>query len=267
MKIAKIKYFGDWIVFFMIICYLCPNPQKTTAMKRVLFAICLLLLCVCPAEAGRRNRHAIGPMLGYQTAQLSYFRGNIKSDFSQNFTAGVFARFYRGKVYLQPELLYFNTSNLFDVTLTTLGGVQVENHTIPQGARLEVTLNSMNLQLPVLVGFELINLHLLRLRVHAGPTANYVLNSRVFVSYTAENHLQTAPVVESFKPRNIAWGFQAGCGLDVFNRIYFDINFNFGLTSMYKRLCETQLGEHFDFSNLEESRLNMFMVTVGVKLF
>lgn len=237
-------------------------------MKRLALAICLLLLCVGSTQAAKkRPRHAIGPMLGYQTAQLSYFRGNIESDFSQNFTAGVFARFYRGKVYIQPELLYFNTSNLFDVTLTTLGGVQFENQTIPQGAQMEVTLNSMNLQLPVLVGFELINLHLLRLRVHAGPTANYVLNSKVFLSYKAGGHLQTSPVSESFSPRQIAWGFQGGCGLDLLNKIYLDVNFNFGLSPMYRHLCETQLGELFDFSNLEESRLNMFMVTVGVKLF
>ena len=240
--------------------------MKTMAMKRVILMICCLLLCIGPTQAKRRPRRAIGPMVGYQTAQLSYFRGNIQSDFSQNFTAGAFARFYRGKVYIQPELLYFNTSNLFNFTLTSLGGVQVENHNIPQGARLEVTLNSMNLQLPVLVGYELINLRLLRLRVHAGPTANYVMNARVFLTYSAGT-LQTVPVVESFNPHCIAWGLQAGCGLDVLNKIYFDINYNLGLTGMYKHLCETQLGERYDFTNLEESRLNMFMVTVGVKLF
>jgi hypothetical protein len=236
-------------------------------MKRVLLAVCILFLCVGSTQAARRIRHAIGPMLGYQTAQLSYFRGNIQSDFSQNFTAGVFARFYRGKVYIQPELLYFNTSNLFDVTLSS-SGFHYESQYVPPQAQMEVTLNSMNLQLPLLVGCNLINLHLLRLRAHAGPTANYIISSKVFLSYTAGGSLQaTKPLTEQFNPRNIAWGFQAGLGLDLLNRIYLDVNYNFGLTAMYRHLCETQLGEHFDFSNLEETRLNMFMVTLGVKLF
>lgn len=267
MKKAKIKYFEDCIVFFVSIIYLCRNPQKTTTMKRVILAFCLLLLCVGPTQAARKNRHAIGPMLGYQTAQLSYFRGNIQSDFSQNFTAGIFARFYQGKVYIQPELLYFNTSNLFNVTVGT-GGFQSESQHVPPQAQVEVTLNSMNLQFPLLVGCDLIDLRLLRLRAHAGPTANYVLSSKVFLSYAPGSPLQTSqPFTEDFDPRHIAWGFQAGLGLDVLNKIYLDVNYNFGLTGMYKRLCETQLGQYFDFSNLEESRLNMFMVTVGVKLF
>lgn len=235
-------------------------------MKRAFLAVCLLLLCVGPTHAGRRNRYAIGPMLGYQTSQLSYFRGNIQSDFSQNFTVGAFARFYRDKLYIQPELLYFNTSNLFDVTLTTSGSPLGTQH-IPQQAQVAVTLNSMNLQLPVLVGCNLINLHLLRLRAHAGPTANYIISSKVFLSYATGGSIQAnKPFTEDFNPRHIAWGFQAGLGIDLLNKIYLDVNYNFGLTGMYKRLCETQLGEYFDFSNLEETRLNVFMVTLGVKL-
>lgn len=236
-------------------------------MKRVFLIVCILLLCAGTTQASRKKpRHAIGPMLGYQTAQLSYFRENIQSDLSQGLTVGVFGRFYRGKVYIQPELLYFRNSNLFDVTLygpVSNNGIQLST----QGTRLEVTLNSVNLQLPVLVGCDLINLHLIRLRAHAGPTANYVMTSKVFLEYTVENHLQTKPLDEEFNPMNIAWGFQAGVGLDVLNKISLDVNYNFGLTGMYRHLCETKLGELFDFSNLEETRLNMFMVTVGVKLF
>ena len=237
-----------------------------TVMKRICFMACMLLLCLSPSHAAKKNRHAIGPMLGYQTAQLSYFRENIQSDLSQGLTAGIFGRFYSGKIYIQPELLYFRNSNLFDVTLY---GTDTNNNThIPlNGSRVEVTLNSVNLQLPVLIGCDLINLHLIRLRAHAGPTANYVMTSKVFLEYTVGEQVQTKPITEEFHPRNIAWGFQAGLGLDLLNKISLDVNYNFGLTGMYKSLCETQLGEVFDFSNLEESRLNMFVVTLGVKLF
>ena len=84
--------------------------------KKIILFVCILL-CAVSAEAAKKHRHAIGPMLGYQTSQLSYFRENIQSDFSQSLTVGVFGRFYDGKIYIQPELLYFHNSNLFDVTL------------------------------------------------------------------------------------------------------------------------------------------------------
>jgi hypothetical protein len=34
---------------------------------------------------------------------------------------------------------------------------------------------------------------------------------------------------------------------------------------MFEKLNETQLGETFDFSNIDNTKQNMFMVTVGVK--
>lgn len=235
-------------------------------IKKIILFLCLLL-CTVSVNAAKKNRHAIGPMLGYQTSQLSYFRENIQSDLSQSLTVGAFGRFYRGKVYIQPELLYFHNSNLFDVTLYAPTPDNTHSQISLQGTRVEVTLNSMNLQLPVLIGCDLINLHIIRLRAHAGPTANYVMSSKVFLEYSPGDPIQTKPLTEEFHPRNIAWGFQAGLGVDLLNRISLDVNYNFGLSGMYTKLCETQLGELFDFSNLEETRLNMFMVTLGVKLF
>ena len=49
-------------------------------------------------------------------------------------------------------------------------------------------------------------------------------------------------------------------------RITLDINYNFGLSKMFDALNETSLGETFDFSNIDNTKQNMFMVTVGIKL-
>ena len=70
---------------------------------------------------------------------------------------------------------------------------------------------------------------------------------------------------QEFNPKSISWGLQAGLGVDVLKRFTLDINYNFGLSKMFKKLNETQLGETFDFSNIDNTKQNMFMVTVGVK--
>ena len=72
---------------------------------------------------------------------------------------------------------------------------------------------------------------------------------------------------ENFDPKSIAWGVQAGLGVDVLSRFTLDVNYSFGLSKMFDALNETALGETFDFSNIDSTKQNMFMVTVGIKLF
>ena len=54
--------------------------------------------------------------------------------------------------------------------------------------------------------------------------------------------------------------------MDVLNLITVDINYNFGLSKVFQNLNSTVLGETFDFSNIDNTRQNMFIVTVGIKL-
>ena len=70
---------------------------------------------------------------------------------------------------------------------------------------------------------------------------------------------------KKFNTKSIAWGLQAGVGIDILRRITLDINYNFGLSKIFDNLNDTQLGETFDFSNIDNTKQNMFMVTVGVK--
>ena len=82
-------------------------------MKKTFLLIAALLMLGSAAFAGGGIDLAIGPKIGYQTAKLSYNKANIKSDFSNHFTAGVFGRVTVGRVYVQPEVLYFKTTNVF----------------------------------------------------------------------------------------------------------------------------------------------------------
>ncbi len=235
-------------------------------MKKTFLLIAALLMLGSAAFAGGGFDFAIGPKVGYQTAKLSYNKAEIKSGFSNHFTAGIFGRVEIGRLYVQPEVLYFKTSNVFDVDVTGQGSDNLFN--IPTGANVNLTLNQMNLQVPVLVGVKIIDLDIIALRAQVGPTANFTLKSKTMVDYTFNGEQapqQEATGDQNFDTKTISWGLQAGIGVDVLKRITLDINYNFGLSKVYEGLNNTALGNYFDFGNTDYSRQNQFIVTVGFK--
>ena len=208
----------------------------------------------------------LGVKVGYQTAKLSYKQADIKAGFANHYVVGLFGRVNFGNFYVQPEVLYFNTSNVFDLGITGTGTDNLLN--IPTGANVNLTLNQMNLQVPVLFGINILDLGIVELRAQVGPTANFVLKSNTLLDYSVgqQTSQQKEDETPAFDTKTIAWGLQAGLGVDVW-RFTLDVNYNFGLSKMFKSLNNTVLGETFDFSNIDNTKQNLFMVTVGFKLF
>ena len=239
-------------------------------MKKTFLLIAALLMMGSAAFAGGGFDLAIGPKVGYQTSKLSYQKADIKSSFSNHFIAGLFGRVTIGRIYVQPEVLYFKTSNVFDGHVT---GVESDNlFNLPTGANVNLTLNQMNLQVPVLVGVKIIDLDLVALRAQVGPTANVVLKSQTLFDKTytingQQENMENTTTDQKFNTKSISWGLQAGLGVDVLDLITLDINYNFGLSKVFENLNNTTLGETFDFSNIDNTKQNMFMVTVGLKFF
>lgn len=240
-------------------------------MKKTFLLLAALVVMGSTAFAGGGFDFAIGPKFGYQTAKLSYQKADIKDGFSNHFTVGIFGRFTFGRFYVQPEVLYFKTSNLFELGVTPTE-ISSNGFTIPTGANVNLTLNQMNLQVPVLVGINILDLDIIALRAQVGPTANFVLQSKTLVDYSysvsgdqgSAQH-GAANTSQGLDPKTISWGLQAGLGVDVLKRITLDINYNFGISKIFKGLNNTVLGNYFDFNNIDDTKQNLFMVTVGYK--
>ena len=207
----------------------------------------------------------LGVKIGYQTPKLSYQKADIKSGFQNHLTFGLFGRVEYGMLYVQPEVLYFKTQNIFSLEATNIseGLLPEENVTF--------TLNEANLQVPILVGVKFLDLGVATLRAQAGPTANFTLASTTLFDKTFSltgNDGETVTIDENeqaFDTKAIAWGMQAGLGADILGKLTVDINYNFGLSKVFGGLNNTNLGNYFDFSNVDNTKQSLFMVTVGYK--
>ena len=156
-------------------------------MKKTFLLIAAFLMLGSAAFAGGGIDLAIGPKVGFQTAKLSYDKADIKAGFSNHFTAGLFGRVTVGRIYVQPEVLYFKTSNIFDVNVT---GTDINENlfNLPTGAEANLTLNSMNLQVPIMIGFNVIDLDVSSGRYgssYEGPCFYLIRYDRILSAFEA----------------------------------------------------------------------------------
>lgn len=210
----------------------------------------------------------LGVKLGYQTSHLSYKKADIKSDFLNHMTFGLFGRVEIGSFYIEPEVLYYKTGDIFELTAENIS----EGWSLPE-EQVTFTLNESNLQVPILVGWKALDLGVVALRLQAGPTASFTIASQTLFDETFSlngSSGETETINEGtnlgLDTKSISWGLQAGIGADILGKITVDINYNFGLSKIFGNLNNTSLGNYFNFNNIDQTKKNTFLVTVGYKL-
>ena len=123
-------------------------------MRKSFIILAALLMMGSAVFAGGGFDIALGPKVGYQTARLSYQKDDIKAGFMNHFTVGLFGRVEIKGFYIQPEVMWFKTSNIFEVNTNVNHSVYIGELEIPTGATVDVSMNSMNFQVPVLVVYK-----------------------------------------------------------------------------------------------------------------
>jgi len=149
---------------------------------------------------------------------VGYTYSDFKSDVKSGYNIGAFARIGGKKLYFQPELLYCKRNGQSSFT----NGSQ--------------TLNLKTIQIPLLLGYRLINLKIASVRAFTGPAMSFVTNG------SSVNIISST--ISQFKADNFKssiWNWQLGAGVDVL-KFTFDVRYEWGLSKLSDGGSTTNIG-------------------------
>ena len=200
-------------------------------MKKIIVILFLFLPWLFSAET-MFGQFSLGVKVGYNASKLSTNIDSVKTNFKSGFQFGAFVRIGK-KLYVQPELYY-----------TTQGGVFTSN---TQNWKQTIKIGSLDV--PVLVGYKLINAKIVNLRILAGPEASFVVNKSI-----AEGGTSTGPLT-SGDLKSVNWSIQAGAGVDVW-LLTLDIRYQIGLNQLVSEV------KNYKF----DSKNNVWVISLGFKI-
>ena len=218
-------------------------------MKKVFLLFAALFMATV---ANAQFDICIGPKLGYQTTKLSVKKDNIKSDFKGNMTFGVFGRVTVKKFVVQPELLYFKSGKVLQ--LDVMGDDWGLGNLVPNPT---LTINQANLALPIFLGYQFLDLDLIKMRANVGPVFYFALGEAEYVVEGQDKPLEG--LGDATKKSTL--GGALNLGVDVW-KLTLDINYSFGLSKVFN--------DEFKVRNVsipvaDDTKQNIFTVTLGFK--
>jgi hypothetical protein len=203
-------------------------------MKKVVLIILAVFLMAGVSQA----KFNFGIKIGYNASKLSTSLDSIKESFASGFHVGVFVRI-GGRLYLQPEAYY------------TLQGCTFQNDVAGTVNDWKQKVNVGTLDVPVLVGFKIINGDFINWRIFAGPEVSFVVNSKI------KDVSLTGPITSS-DLNTVNWYIQAGTGVDLWF-LSLDLRYQMGLNDMIKTATSGSSTYSLNATN------NMFVVSLGFK--
>lgn len=196
-----------------------------------------------------------GPKVGYQTTKLSINNDDIKSDFKGNMTFGVFARLTIKKFVFQPELLYFKSGKVFETTLLDFG----PNSIIPD-VRPTITINQSNFALPVMLGYQFIDIPIIKMRATVGPVFYFAVGK---TEYSSNLTGDKKTKVQESPSEDMTMGAALNLGIDIW-KLTLDVNYSFGLTDAFDD-AEFNVPGLGEVGVGDDTKQNIFTVTLGFK--
>ena len=190
-------------------------------MKRLIFAAVLLLsFTMANAQFNFGLKAGYNSSLNFEDISAvqsgDYNLVDVKSELASGFHAGAFARVFIDKLYIQPEVLYSLQKKDYQITLQDISNTTVSVDKF-------VTFNTIDV--PLLVGYKLLDLKVANLRAFAGPKFRLNAGSQIsFKNLTEGANIDTEALKGEFKDSQI--GLEAGAGIDV---LMFALDFRFNL--------------------------------------
>lgn len=207
-------------------------------MKRILFSIVLLLFTTA---AFSQLVFDLGLKAGVNVSKLSVEEGGFLEDYEINLESsaitkahwGAFGRVGFGKLYVQPEL-YFSKK-----------GSELSNDLIG----VTGSFNYKNIDVPLLLGFKLLDAKAVDLRIMAGPVFSFVFDGEF------PDVSDVPGEFENYDPKDYTdnvIGIQYGLGLDVLF-LTFDARMEHG-------------SKVYNDPDLLSGKATTFMFSVGFKI-
>lgn len=174
----------------------------------------------------------IGPKVGASFSKFTTDVDELETEMKNTIHFGAFARIGK-KVYFQPELL----------VNTRKGEMRNSNLDLKAG-----TVKVGSLDVPLLVGYRLIDAKVFNIRAMAGPSVNKVINKTIDLDEGWDEDIN----LTEDNLRDLNWGFQFGAGVDVL-MFAVDLRYEIGLNDFSKL-------DNFDLKN------NTFTLSLGWKI-
>ncbi len=190
-------------------------------MRKSLMTFAMLLL----AFSTFAGTFVLGLKGGINTSKLTTDVSTLTADAKGGYNFGAFGRFGGKHFYLNPEFLYVvNNSNI-----TSKGVIDA--------------VKTKSIQVPVLLGLNLLNLKVLKLNAFTGPAISFGSG------YESSQNLK-------YNINKATWDYQVGAGIDLLI-FTLDVRYSWGLSN---NLSSTNIGSNFT------SKENAFRVSLGIKL-
>lgn len=172
-------------------------------MKRA-FLLSVLIFLAGAAFA----QFTVGPKIGFTMSKLKTTSfEDVTEEMKSGFQGGAFVRFGK-KIYIQPELMFVMTGGVLEVT--DVG---------------KSTVKLSTFQIPALVGYKLLNLNVVNLRIMGGPAVSFVTNKEITID-EGEEFIKDTDIKDGI------WSFQLGAGVDVL-MFTLDIRYEWGLNNIW----------------------------------
>ncbi|RLD49057.1 MAG: hypothetical protein DRI88_01495 [Bacteroidetes bacterium] len=210
---------------------------KPLIMKKIVITIIAVII-----SASSFAQFHVGPQIGYTGSNLSIDKDSISNSLKSNFLVGAFFRFGK-KIYVQPEINWLTQGSVFKYP--SLGNL----------SPIEQNIKLNTIQVPVNIGWRIINLKVVNIRLFGGVVANFNTKTTIKTSGGDANYYDALPKEDDFA--GIVWQWDAGVGVDVL-MFAIDVKYMGGINNILKDF-------NYNGGTLS-SKSNLFMVTLGWKI-
>ncbi|MDP4239906.1 MAG: porin family protein [Bacteroidota bacterium] len=221
-------------------------------MKKLILAAALLLsVTIASAQFNFGVKAGYNSSLGINdlgsVTNGTYNLNSVNSELSNGFQAGVFLRFGFNALYLQPELLYDMGKKNYTLS------VNDANNTFVGTFEKNVTVSTVDL--PILLGYKVLDLKVANLRVFAGPKLRFNAGSTLDFKNITGGGFHASDLQKDVKAAQL--GLEAGFGVDV---LMLTLDFRYQvINDMY----QTKL-QNVTIDNIPA---NTFVISLGWKIF